>query len=357
MIAQSFCNLFQILLIMINKIWGFRMAKPTLVDVGEEAGVSAITVSRALRSPEKVSDSMRAKVEAAVKKLGYVPNQSASTLASSKTNSIVVMIPSISNNVFTDVLAGITEALKDTRLTLQIGNTGYDPQEEERILRSFLNPAPTGVILAGLEQTAETRKMLASVGVPVVQIMDLGDQPIGKIVGFSHEDAAVAGTRHLLENGYRNIGFLGAQMDPRSQKRLAGFQRAMREVGLLQEHAIAVTNRPSDVQQGATLFNKLVRRFPDCDAVFCNNDDLALGVLFECQRRGISVPDDFGICGFNDLGTTSECVPKVTSVRTPLRQIGMVAGQMINKGEMTETGITVDLGFEISERESTRRKI
>ena len=332
------------------------MAKPTLVDVGEEAGVSAITVSRALRSPEKVSDSLRAKVEAAVKKLGYVPNNSASTLASSKTNSIVVMIPSISNNVFTDVLAGITDAVRDTRLTLQIGNTSYDPLEEERILRSFLNPAPAGVILAGQEQTASTRKMLASIGVPVVQIMDLSDQPIGKNVGFSHEDAAVAATRHLIESGYRNIGFLGAQMDPRSQKRLAGFKRALREAGLFSDQSIVVTNTPSDVRLGATLFNKLVSRFPDCDAVFCNNDDLALGVLFECQRRGISVPDDFGICGFNDLGTTSECVPTVTSVRTPLRQIGMLAGQMIKNEDGNEAAPKVDLGFEIAVRESTQRR-
>lgn len=332
------------------------MPKPTLVDVGEEAGVSAITVSRALRSPEKVSDSLRAKVEAAVKKLGYVPNQSASTLASSKTNSIVVMIPSISNNVFTDVLAGITDAVRGTRLTLQIGNTSYDPHEEEHILRSFLNPAPAGVILAGLEQTAATQKMLTSIGVPVVQIMDLSDQPIGKIVGFSHEDAAVAATRHLIESGYRKIGFLGAQMDPRSQKRLVGFKRAMREAGLLQDQSIVVTNNPSDVRIGATLFNKLVNRLPDCDAVFCNNDDLALGVLFECQRRGVSVPDDFGICGFNDLGTTAECVPKVTSVRTPLRQIGLLAGQMINGGDAGKAGTTVDLGFEIAVRESTRRR-
>lgn len=136
------------------------MPKPTLVDVGQEAGVSAITVSRALRSPEKVSDALRIKVETAVKKLGYVPNQSASTLASSKTSSIVVMVPSISNNVFTDVLGGISESLQGSRFNMQIGHTNYDPLEEERILRSFLNPTPSGVILSGIEQTAETKKCL-----------------------------------------------------------------------------------------------------------------------------------------------------------------------------------------------------
>ncbi|KUJ81177.1 LacI family DNA-binding transcriptional regulator [Ruegeria profundi] len=331
------------------------MTKPTLVDVGKEAGVSAITVSRALRSPEKVSDSLRAKVDAAVRKLGYVPNQSASTLASSETNSIVVMIPSISNNVFTDVLRGIEDALKHTRLTLQIGNTGYDPIEEERVLRSFLNPAPKGVILAGIEQTNETRQMLANVGVPVVQIMDLSDAPIDQIVGFSHEDAAFAAANHLIDKGYCNIGFLGAQMDPRSQKRLAGFRKALQNAGMYDERAVVVTNRPSDVNIGAILFGKLTTQYPECDAVFCNNDDLALGVLFECQRRGIRVPTELGICGFNDLGVTSQCVPTISTVRTPLYDMGAKAGKILVDGGAGAKDRQVDLGFSLEIRNSSLR--
>lgn len=331
------------------------MPKPTLVDVGREAGVSAITVSRALRSPEKVSDSLRNKVDAAVKKLGYVPNQSASTLASKTTNSVVVTIPSVTNHVFTDVLSGIEEALKGTNLTLQIGNTGYDPFEEERILRAFLNPPPAGVILTGLEQADETKKLLANVDIPVVQIMDLGDAPIDRNVGFSHEAAAGAGTQHLIDAGYSKIGFLGAQMDPRSQKRLAGFKRTLQRAGMLDEDRIAVTTMPSSVHLGADLLTKLFSRQPDCDAVFCNNDDLALGVLFECQRRGISVPGDFGICGFNDLGVTSECVPAVTSVRTPLRQIGVAAGRLILSGTPKDKPDRIDLGYSVAARGSTER--
>ncbi|SNZ19608.1 LacI family DNA-binding transcriptional regulator [Cohaesibacter gelatinilyticus] len=331
------------------------MTKVTLIDVGREAGVSAITVSRALRSPEKVSDSLRAKVEAAVRKLGYVPNQSASALASSETNSIVVMIPSMSNHVFTDVLRGIEDALKDTRITLQIGNTGYDPLEEERILRSFLNPAPKGVILAGIEQTDETRSMLANIGVPVVQIMDLSDAPIGKIVGFSHEKAAMSAVQHLLDQGYQKIGFLGAQMDPRSQKRLAGFKRTLQNADLLDEQAIVVTNRPSDVRTGSNLYGKLMQQYPECDAIFCNNDDMALGVLFECQRRGINIPRDFGLCGFNDLGVTAECVPTISTVQTPLFEIGQTAGTILLKGLEQYPEDTIDLGFAVAPRESSRK--
>ncbi|NIZ62224.1 transcriptional regulator [Sedimentitalea sp. CY04] len=331
------------------------MSKPTLVDVGREAGVSAITVSRALRSPEKVSDSLRAKVDNAVRKLGYVPNQSASTLAASKTNSIVVMIPSTSNNVFSDVLRGIDEALKGSRFTLQIGNTGYDPLEEERLLRSFLNPAPAGVILAGIEQTDATKQMLQAVGGPVVQIMDVCSNPIDWIIGFSHEQAARTATEHLITAGYQNIGFIGAQMDPRSQQRLTGFKSALQAKDMLHQDAVAVTNRPSDVGLGSAMFSRLVGNFPDCDAVFCNNDDLALGVLFECQRRGLSVPDQIGICGFNDLGITSQSVPTVTSVTTPLKEIGRLAGEILTKDRPVSYQPVVDLGSILAIRDSTRR--
>ncbi|GHB41953.1 LacI family transcriptional regulator [Pseudovibrio japonicus] len=331
------------------------MPKPTLVDVGREAGVSAITVSRALRSPEKVSEALRRKVDRAVKKLGYVPNQSASTLASNKSNSIVVMVPSISNNVFTDVLGGISDALHGSRFNMQIGYTNYDSLEEERILRSFLNPTPSGVIISGLEQTEETRQILANAGVPVVQIMDISPDPIDMIVGFSHDQAAETATQHLVDAGYRNIGFIGAQMDPRSQKRLAGFKKAIKANGTLLEQSIAVTNKPSSAHMGAVLLSKLTSQFPECDAVLCNNDDLAVGVLFECQRRGIKVPEEFGICGFNDLGISSETVPSITSVTTPLREIGRLAAAMVIGEEEESSSPIVDLSYNISVRESTQR--
>lgn len=331
------------------------MSKPTLIDVAREAGVSAITVSRALRTPSKVSDSKLKKVNAAVKKLGYLPNLSASTLASSQTSTVVVMIPSVSNHVFVNVLRGIEAAFDGTKLTIQIGNTGYDPLEEERMLRSALNPTPAGVILTGFEQTKTTRELMKNLDAPVVQIMDIDHTPIEKGIGFSHEAAAKAATNHLVEAGYKHIGFIGAQMDPRSQKRLAGYRYAIQQMEGSGEELIATTNEPSNVEMGSVLFQKLVSSSPACDAVICNNDDLALGVLFECQRRGIRVPEEFGICGFNDLGITSQTVPRITSVATPLFQIGYQAGKAVLTKKEQTADRCIDLGFEIVSRASTMR--
>jgi len=200
--------------------------------------------------------------------------------------------------------------------------------------------------------------MLKDAPFPIVQIMDITDNPIDMIVGFSNSDASASAVSHMIEQGYRRIGFLGTRMDPRSQKRLAGYRRVLEQYNLLDPALIVTTPKPSTVAVGSQLLSDLLARSPDCDGVICNNDDLAAGVNFECQRRNISVPGEFGICGFNDLGTTSEMVPRVTSVFTPRYQIGVKAITLliaaIEDGSMDNPKI-LDLGYKLRIRQSTSR--
>ena len=138
------------------------MKKPTLVDVAKEAGVSPITVSRTLRDPDLVSKVMREKVTKAVEKLNFTPNFAAAALASNRSNIIGILIPSFSNNVFSDVLAGAYEATKNTRFTIQIGNTQYNQKIEEALVSSFLNIRPAGLLVTGIDQTDKANKILQS---------------------------------------------------------------------------------------------------------------------------------------------------------------------------------------------------
>lgn len=134
-----------------------RSGRVTLAEVAREADVSAITVSRALRGPEQVSEATMARIEAAVRKLGYVPDMAARALASRHTNVIGVLIPSVTNNVFSDVLRGIYDAIDGTRYHLQLGNTRYSVLEEENLLRIFLSQRPAGLIVSGIDQSPATR--------------------------------------------------------------------------------------------------------------------------------------------------------------------------------------------------------
>lgn len=334
------------------------MKKPTLIDVGNLAGVSAITVSRAIRQPELLSDSMRTKVQEAIETLGYVPDVAASALASNRSNVIGMLVPSLSNAVFTAVLAGAYEAINGTKYTIQIGNVHYSALSEQKLLPSFLSLKPAGLIVAGIDQTETVRKQLQAVPCPVVQIMDIATDPIDTIVGFSHLNAAKTAVEHMIGQGFKKIGFLGARMDPRSQKRLAGYRSALAKSNLQIERLEMTTSHSSSVEVGRHLLSDLLSQAPDCDAVFCNNDDIATGAVFECHARGIKVPEQMGICGFNDLGTTSQMHPAVTSVYTPRFEIGKKAAEIVVQRLDTveeDAEKIFDLGYDLKIRASTMR--
>ncbi|MGC4026942.1 MAG: substrate-binding domain-containing protein [Mesorhizobium sp.] len=188
--------------------------------------------------------------------------------------------------------------------------------------------------------------------------METSDDPIDMLVGFSHFDGGREATRHLIDSGYRRIGFIGARMDPRTQRRLAGYRRAMQDADLFDPALITTTPTPSSVTLGGQLLADALGRTPDMDAIFCNNDDLALGALFECKRSSIHVPQRLGICGFNDLEMMAVAFPTLTSIRTPRYEIGQRAVQLLlDRLADKEVDTVTDLGFELRPRESTSRAI
>lgn len=328
----------------------------TLIDVAEAAGVSAITVSRAIRTPQKVSPKAREKVERAINKLGYTPDPAASALASHRTDVVALLVPSLTNSVFADVLRGIYDGLDNSPFSVQIGNYQYAPSNEEKLIRTFLRQKPACLIVAGMDQTAVSVEQLQSANCPVVQIMDHGPSPIDLSVGLSHEKAAGAGVEHLLDCGYKYPAFLGARMDPRSQKRLAGFKAVTERTGHFDPKRVLTTTQKSSVGMGGQLFADLLAVAPETDAILCNNDDLAVGAMSEALRRNISIPGELGVCGFNNLEISHHLHPRLTSVATPLYEIGAKAVELaiaaIN-GNRPRTP-SVDLGFSVIKRETTR---
>ncbi len=331
--------------------------RPTIADVAARAGVSSITVSRALRDPARVSEELRRQIDEAVRALDYVPDQHARALASARTNIIGVIIPSLTNNVFADVLRGIYDNVAESPFQVQLGNSRYSPIEEERLLGTFLSQRPAALIVAGIDQTERGRALLNAAGCPVVQIMDLSDEPVDMMVGFSHKAGGHLVTSHLVAAGYRRIGFLGARMDPRTQRRLEGYRAALVEADLYDPRRITTTPASSSVSLGRDLLRDLLARMPDTDAIFCNNDDLAVGALFECQRAALAVPADMGIAGFNDLEMMEAAYPPLTSVRTPRYEIGRRAIEMVRASLAGQrpAQTRIDVGFELKVRASTMR--
>ncbi|MFG6500047.1 LacI family DNA-binding transcriptional regulator [Sulfitobacter sp. 1A15106] len=336
-----------------------RYKRVTLDDVAAEASVSAITVSRSIRSPGMVSAKVREKVHAAIDRLGYVPDQAASALASERTNVVGLLVPSLTNSVFSDVLRGVYDVIEGSGLSVQIGNYRYSPSKEENLVRTFLRQRPAGLIVAGIDQTEAARALLKTAPCPVVQIMDVTEAPIDLLIGFSHYDGAVEATRHLTQEGYRKPGFLGARMDPRSQARLAGFTDEAQARGVFDPRRIVATTHPSSVGMGGQLLTDLLARAPDTDAVFCNNDDLAAGALFEAERRGIKVPEQLGICGFNDLEMSRHLNPGITSIATPRYDVGAGAMSLLSNAITDRAAVKtpqIRLDVTLMKRGSTNRE-
>jgi LacI family gluconate utilization system Gnt-I transcriptional repressor len=330
-----------------------RLRRTTLADVAKLVGVSTMTVSRVMSGTGQVSPEMRLRIERAAQDLGYVPNGAARALASARSRIISVVVPSLSNGVFTDVLAGVEDALKVDHYQILIGNTQYSDAEEEKLIKVHLQSNPDGIILTGLSQTPAVQRMLEASGVPTVSMMDVAAEPERISVGLSQHDAGYTITRHLIDRGYRRIGFLGAQLDERVMKRLEGFRKALRDAGLYDPDREVLVPDSSTIAIGAELVGRLLSVAPDTDAVFCCNDDLAYGAIYQCQRRGIDIPEQLAICGFNDLPASAWMKPSVTTIATPLYRIGFEAATLLKRMIDGDKSVrSLDLGFTLMPRES-----
>ncbi len=294
---------------------------------------------------------------AAVNQLGYVPNLAAQTLASSRSGIIGVIIPSLSNSVFIETLAGIRDCLSANGYQFIIGETRYSSEEERKLLSTHLARAIDGLLLTGIDLQMDAISSLAQRPIPVVHMFDLSGDPASLAVGFSQSGAGMAVGRYVVEHGYKRPALLAAQLDPRTIKRCAGFLAALAEAG--QKNVIDMrTAEPSSIALGAELLARLMSKHPDCDVIFCGNDDIALGALFECQRQGIRIPERLGIIGFNDLPYAKACVPPISTVTTPRYEIGYQAAKLLLRQlDTPDDGTTppqtkIDLGFSLTIRGS-----
>lgn len=326
----------------------------TMEDVAAQAGTSMISVSRAFRGSTRVSAELRARIEEAAAKLGYVPDRAASALASSRSMNVAVVIPSLTNLVFVEMLAGIDEVLSPHGYQMITAATGYSPAEELRLLRGLLAFRPDGVLLTGIDHLPETLKLLESPALPAVHMMELSSRAGSYSVGFSQEEGGAAVARHFAERGYKRTGFIAAQLDPRALARGAGFRTALKELGQDAPEELLVPER-SSVELGAHLLDRMLEAHPDIEALFFCNDDLAQGALFRCQRRSIAVPGQLAIAGFNDLPASAWTTPALSTIATPRYRVGREAAGILLKlmAGAPPAATQLDLGFTLHVRESS----
>ncbi|SAK86918.1 LacI family transcription regulator [Caballeronia hypogeia] len=329
------------------------LPRPTMEDVAREARVGRMTVSRALNQPELVSPESLAAVHAAIERLGYVQNLNAGSLASNKSRIVGAVIPTIEHPFFSDTISGLSQALALNGYQLLLGQSNYDPAEELRLFDAFVGRRVDGIMLIRTSAPAALVNRIRRCGVPVIEAWDTSNDQIDMRIGFSHREAGAAVARYFAGKGRRQIGYLGS-VDVRSSQRLQGLREGAKQSALPKIEAVML-DRPSGINDAPQLLAELLERRPNLDALFCSSDMLAAGVLFECQRRGIRVPQDIALMGFVDLPIAAATHPGITTIRVPSLEIGKLAGAMLLDflDGKRPADPRIDLGFTLVERGST----
>lgn len=298
----------------------------TLQDIALLAGVTKMTVSRYLRTPEKVAAETAEKIAQVMKEVNFTDGDEA---RSTQKPRIGVLIPSFNNQIFADLLAGIESITLEQGYQTLVVNYDYSRQREEEHIVQLLAYPIAGLILTDSEHTLRAEKYLTAAKIPVAQVMDL-ESPEGRIaVGFDNFQAGYDMTEALLASGKRQVVYFGAMSDARDTKRFQGYCRAMEKQDLTPRQI--TPHRVSSVTVGSDMLAMARQLYPDLDGILCTNDDLAVGVLQECLRLGLRVPQDIALSGFHGLDIGKATTPGIASVITPRFDIGKVATEILLK--------------------------
>lgn len=325
----------------------------TLQDLAEIVGVTKVTISRALNSPDQVSPDTLRRVQEAVRATGYVPNLVAGSLASNRSKLVVALIPSLSGSVFQETTEALMVTLGKAGYQFLIGQSGYDESREDALLDAVIGRRPAGIVLTGVMHSPASRQRLAGAGVPIVETWDLTAAPVDMLVGFSHVKVGEAAAQHLHARGGRRAAVITPN-DRRALTRSQAFVDTMSALTGREVPAYPIPS-PTHLGNGRDALARVLREHPDTDSIFCGADSLALGVLMEANERQIQMPGQLKVLGYGDVNFAAHTTPALSTIRTNGRRIGELAASMlIQRIEQSEIDDkVVDVGFDLIERAST----
>ncbi|MDY4279509.1 MAG: gluconate operon transcriptional repressor GntR [[Pasteurella] mairii] len=329
-----------------------KRKRPTLQDIATHLGITKMTISRYLRNPNTVAASTRQKIAMAIEEFGYIPNRAPDILSNAKSRAIGVLVPSLTNQVFADVIKGIEIITDNAGYQTMLAHYGYSESKEEQRIESLLSYNVDGLILSENHHTERTRKMLEIANIPVIEIMDCSEVGIQQAIGFDNVSAAQSMVETMINRGRRHIVYFSARMDKRTRLKMQGYEQAMKRHGLT-PHSL-ITEMPSSFSLGAEQLRQTLEKYPETNGIFCTNDDLAIGAIFECQRLGIRIPQEMAIAGFHGHDVGQSMTPQLATVITPRLEIGQRAAQELldRLKNLPQTSSLINLGYQIHLGES-----
>ncbi len=299
-------------------------------DVAREAGVSIATVSRTFNRPDTVSDKTRQRVLSAARNLFYIPDSAARALSSQRSQRVGALIPTVDDAIFARFVGSLQRCLGDAGFGLVVGIHEFDDLQEQQEIRGLIEGGVDAVVLCGERREEAIYDLLKARQLPYVITNIFTPKGPHPSVGYDNVEGARAAVSHLLDLGHRNIGVMDypADRNDRAVLRRRGVQLAFTE-RVLQFDPLHHIERPYGIDDGRIGLRTLLDTIPDMTAVFCGNDVLAIGVLFEAQSLGLQVPKDLSIVGFDDLELSAHLTPPLTTVRVESDKMGARTAEML----------------------------
>ena len=333
--------------------------QPRLADVAAHAGVSMATVSRVINRPDQVSHPTRARVREAIRSLGYVPSNPRPSEEAPGLRLVALLIPDIQNPYFAAIVRGVEDEIELEGLSLLLFHTAEDAEREERTLRRLLDAELDGVIVFGSRLPSSTLvEFQRESRLPLVVINRQIEDPNVACVLIDSEQATWRAARYLLSLGYRRIAFLaGPGASESSTARQKGIERALAEVGQELPEQWLTPGFP-DIAGGFQAMMSLLGSENPPSAVLVYNDLMALGALHAIRSRGMRVPDDISLVGFDDISMAAHANPPLTTINQPKNRMGRLAVQLLlrmRRGELKPGDGYVLLESPLIIRESTAR--
>lgn len=329
----------------------------SIKDVAKDAGVSIATVSRVLNDVDVVNEETKKKVLAAIKKLGYRPNIVARSLKTQKTRTIGIIIPDISNQFYPEIVRGAEDVANIYDYNIMLCNTDLDMEKETEYLKVLKEKMSDGVLYMSNSLEEDMLNLIKQLQIPMVLVETTNDKEDIPSVTIDNEKAAYDGVTYLINKGNRKIAYIGASEDMAnaSAVRYKGYKKALEENNLqVDKNRTYFSNlKAKDGYEG---INKILDRV-DVDAIFCSSDEIAMGAINALRDRGIKVPEDVDVMGFDNIYSASIFYPKLTTVAQPIYDMGSVGMRMliklINNQKMDNTNYV--LPHQLIERDSCKK--
>lgn len=308
-----------------------RPAHNGIRDVARAAGVSIATVSRAFNRPEAVSAETRERVMAAAQRLTYIPDGAARSLSSQKSFRVGVVIPTMDDSIFARFVEALQRHLGSIGYALLIGVDRFDSQAELAEIRGLIESGVDAVVLCGAQRGPATYELLRTRALPYLITHVHAPDAAQISVGYDNREGAATAAHYLVDLGHREIGVMDypPERNDRAALRMAAVAEALAARGLELRPERRI-ERPFSIEEGRIGLRLLLAQDPRPTAVFCGNDILAVGALFEAQAQGIAVPEALSIIGYDDLELAAQVTPALTTVHVPTGEMGARAAEILS---------------------------